>query len=112
MSQGDWPAIETWFIWWLFLSLGLPIILPLVTGIVCGHGMVRIPWALGFLVGAATSITGFALYELFVFRFREHFYSGASEALEAFGGLACLVAVQLLMVVGILACVNRCRSRW
>lgn len=111
MYQG-WPEIEIWWVWWLLLSPALSALLPPIVGCTVAWRMAWVVGAFGFLVGIGVGVVGLTLYAFWVFRFREHFLHGASEAPESFLGLACLVAIQLLTVVGILSRINRRRSRW
>lgn len=69
--------------------------------------------AIGFLIGTGAGVGGLTLYAFWMLRFRAHFVPDAPEALESFGELALLVAVELLMVVGFLWPINgRRRRRW
>ena len=110
MYQG-WPDIEIWWIWWLFLSPALLILLPPIVGSVVGWRMAWVTGTFGFLTGVVFGAVALTLYAFWSLRFREHFLRGAPEALEAFGGLACLLAIQLLMVVSILSYINCRRGR-
>ena len=74
--------------------------------------MTRLAGVCGYLIGVVIGVMGLALYSLWADLFRHRFLEGRLSMAEAFLELGILVVLQSSIVVGILWCINRRRSRW
>lgn len=111
MSQGDLPAIETWFIWWIFLLLAIPILLPPLVGAVAGWRTIWLTGMFGFGIGIAVGVLGLASYLAWYIWVRDQLPSDRHDMVEAFLGLGILAALQSLTVLAIIWCIERRRNR-
>ncbi len=108
MIQGG-PQIELWSVLWAILFLGLPtLVVPVAAGITWGYRSGWIWGVLGSLIALVIGVGEIALYAAWLLGFRRHsIFDDPFTALEAFGVLAALLVIQIIMVLGVLSLVSR-----
>ena len=102
--------IPNWIGYYLLALLLWPTLLPIIAGFLCGF-MDWISPLLGFASGLGSAAAGCILAFFFVRDITDYLFPDPETALAAFGTLAALIVIQVLIVVGLCLLVNWRRSR-
>ena len=94
----------------LALLIG-PTLLPIMAGVLCGRFMDWISPRFGFASGFGAAVVGSAFGFFFAADISKYLFSNPETAIAAFGTLAALIAIQVLLVVGFCLLINWRRSR-
>lgn len=104
--------IELWVVWWFLASIGVHVVAPVATGILCGRSFDWISPTFGFFIGFVMIAPGLGLFILWYWSLVELFgFYLASEPLVAWVSLPLLAVVQVLAVLGTCWLINRRRDQ-